>query len=144
MVIIGLTISMHFQQFEDLEFLILFRRSMLPESSDPHKTALQSVQAFRIRRGLSRFYFIRIPNLDSTSVRTRVSRFWITAPLTSQRAANYILIKLSVYLSQLNLNIQVNSELQSWWMTQEIENQITQQCWPVHSEGFLTFQHFQI
>ena len=51
---------MHFQQFEDLEFLILFRRSMLPESSDPHKTALQSVQAFRIRRGLSRFYFIRI------------------------------------------------------------------------------------
>ena len=42
---VRLTISVHFQQFEDLKFLIFSG-----EASPPQKKPLQSVQASRIRR----------------------------------------------------------------------------------------------
>ena len=42
---VTLTISMHFQQFEDLKFLIFFQESM---HQDPQKPS-QGVQASRIR-----------------------------------------------------------------------------------------------
>ena len=42
---------------------------------------------------------------------------------------------------QFNLDIQVNSELQSCWMTQEEQNKITNNA---RSKGFLAFQYFII
>ena len=88
-VMVGLTISMHFQQFEDLKFL--FCPGSMPPDTPKTFAECPTVPNWA---GLSRFY-LRIPNPDSTSVgRTRVSQFWRTA-LTSQRTEKYIFVKLS-------------------------------------------------
>ena len=58
----------------------------------------------------------------------QVSRFWRSA-LTSQRAEKYIILlnhhNICYKMNQpFILDIQVNSELHSWWMTQELQNKI--------------------
>ena len=61
MVMVRLTISMHFQKSEDLKFLIFFRGS-IPRGPPPKKKTLQSVQASRIRRDCLDFIWeSRIP-----------------------------------------------------------------------------------
>ena len=60
-VVLGLTILMHFQQFEDLKFIIFFRGCMPP---DFPKT-LSGCPTVPNYAGLSQFY-LRIPNPDST------------------------------------------------------------------------------
>ena len=57
---VRLTISVHFQQFKDLKFLI-FSGESIPRDLPPPKS-LQSVQASRIRRGCLDFTWeSRIP-----------------------------------------------------------------------------------
>ena len=47
MVVVGLTISMHFQQFEDLKFLFFFSRGACPQTS---LKSMQSVELSQIRQ----------------------------------------------------------------------------------------------
>ena len=69
-VMVGLTISMHFQQFEELNFIYFFPRE---HALRPFKTLAES-PTVPIWEGLSGFYS-RVPNPNSTSDSTRVSRF---------------------------------------------------------------------
>ena len=83
---VGLTISMHFQQFENLKFLFFPGEYVLGPTKNPCNVSN--------RPELGRIVPILLENPDSTSVGTRVSQFRRTA-LTSQRAEKYIFVKLS-------------------------------------------------
>ena len=85
-VMLGLKISMYFQQFEDLKFLFFFPAEHAP---GPPKNPCRVSNRPELG-GLS-WSYSRIQNPDSTSVATRVAQFWRTA-LTSQRTKKYIFV----------------------------------------------------
>ena len=78
---VGLTISMHFQQFENLKFLFF------PGEYVPGPPKIPCSVSNRPEFG--GIVPILLENPDSTSVGTQVSQFWRTA-VTSQRASREI------------------------------------------------------
>ena len=66
-VMVGLTISMHFQQFEEYQIFNFFPGEHAPGS--PALKTLPECPTVPIWAGLFQFY-LRIPNPDSTSVGT--------------------------------------------------------------------------
>ena len=85
-VMVGLSISMHFQQFENLKFLF-FPGEHVP---GPPKIPWR-VSNYPEVGGIVP---ILLENPGSTSVGTQILQFWRTA-LTSERAEKYIFVKLS-------------------------------------------------
>ena len=122
-VVLGLTIWMHFQPFEDLKCLI-FSEGACP------RTSLKPLQCPTLPKmtGLSRFYS-RIQCLDSTAVRTRRVSLFEDQLSPANEQKNIFLLNYHNICHKMNkpfnLDLQVNSELQSWRMTQELQNKIT-------------------
>ena len=134
---------MHFQQFEDLE-LLFFPRKHAP--GPPKSPCRVSNRPSRIRRDCPDFtresrILTRLlsgneyPNFEEQLSQANEQRNMF---LLNYHKICHKINKL------LNLDIQANAELQSWWITQEVQNKITWQDWPVRLERFLDFQHFQI
>ena len=126
--VVGLTISLHFQQFEDLKFLIF------------SGWACPRVQLFQIKQDCSySTWESRIPTRFQSGYGEYPDFEDQLSQANEQR--NVFLLNYHNICQKMNktfnLDIQVNSEFQSWWMMQELQNKITKQCWPV-----LAFQHF--
>ena len=142
-VVVGLTIWMHFQQFEDFKFLIFYEGIRSWTSLKP----LQSVQlSRRFRRDcLDSTWESRIP-VWLQSGHGEYPDFEDQPSQANEQRNNFLLNYHNICYKMnkpFNLDIQVNSaELQSCWMTQELQNKITWQCWLVRYKGFLAFQHF--
>ena len=141
-VMVGLTISMHFQLFEDLKFRFFFPEEHVPPGPPKNPCSVSNrpewggIVPILLKNPKSRLDFSRdtsIPILKNSSDKP------------TSREIDFLLNyhKICDKINKpLNLDIQANAELQSWWITQEIQNKITQQVWPVRSEVFLASQHF--
>ena len=124
-VVVGLTISMHFRQFGGLKFLI-FSEGTCPRTS---LKPLQSVQLSRFRRDcLDSTWESRIP----APLQLGHGEYpdFEDQPSQANGQRNIILLNYHNICHKMNkpfnLDIQVNSaELQSCWMTQELQNKIT-------------------
>ena len=104
---VGLTISMHFQQFEDLKVQLFSRRTMLP---DPPKNPCRVVHLFRFRRDCPDFAReSRIP------IRFQSGHEYPDFEDSEQRNLFLLNYHNSCHKMNklLNLDIQVNSEFQS-------------------------------
>ena len=86
---VGLIITVHFQQFENLKFLIFSPEGACPRTPDQFEEQLSQANEQR------NIFLLNYHNICHE----------ISKPL--------------------NLDIQVNSGLQPWWMTQEIQIKIT-------------------
>ena len=124
-VLVELTISMYFQQFEDLKFLI-FSRGACPRTS---LKPMQSVQLSQIRQECpDSTWEPRIP----TQLQSGQGEYPDFEDQLSQACKQRnILLSVNCHTicdkmkKTLNLDIQVNSELESWWMMQKLHNKIT-------------------
>ena len=125
-VMVGLSIAVHFQQFEDLKFKFF---SGGPYPRIPLKP-LQSVHPFQFRRDCPDFAW---NSRFSTRLQSRheYPDFEDQLSQTNEQRNTFLLNYHNICYKMkkpLNLDIQVNSELQSWWMTQELQNKIRLVC----------------
>ena len=120
-VVVELTNSMNFQQFENYKFLS-FSRGARPRT--PLKP-LQRVQSSRIRRDCPDFTWEpRIPTRlqPGQEYPHCVHRL---SQANGQRNAFLLSYRNICYkMNKHRIWIQLNSESQSWWMTQELQNTI--------------------
>ena len=99
-----LTISMHFQQFEDLKFLFFFRGSMPPDPPKP----LQSTQPSQIRRDCLDFTWeSRIP----TRPKSEHEYPNFEEQLSHANEQGNIMFLLNYHKICHKINIQANAEL---------------------------------
>ena len=139
-VVVGLAIWMHFQQLEDLKFLF-FWGNMTPDL--PKTLAHAECLPVPNSAALSRF-FLRIPT-RLHSWHGENPNFEDQLSQANEQRNIFLLNHRNIchkMKKTFNLDIPVNSELQSCWITQELQNKITKNLLACSIERLSNFPAF--